>query len=209
MATKTTRKPVTKKVTENKEAEKVNVSENETQNITVNLDTEKIAEAVATAIAPTAKKTASVYNEDDLILCQSITRGELIYIGAKSGNRYVFADHGDTCEIEVRDLNALRASKSQYLYAPLFFIMDDEFVSQPNYKEINSLYDILRKHDIDEMIDMPLAEFKTTLASLPAGLKTALEEEVATRIHNDEFDSLSKIKAIDEICGTDLRCMIE
>ena len=133
----------------------------------------------------------------------------MIYIGSKSGNRYSFANHGDTCEIEVRDLNALRASRSQYLYEPLFIIMDDDFLAQPRYKDINELYDVLRKHDIEEIINMPLGDFRAALTSLPDGFKKALEDEVATRIHNNEFDSLNKIKAIDEICGTDLRCMIE
>ena len=210
MATKTTRKTVASKTVNKKEEVKNvdEVSKNEAQNITVNVDTTKIAEAVASAVAPVKKKTEE-YGEEDLILCQSITRGELIYIGAKSGNRYSFANHGDTCEIEVRDLNALRASKSQYLYEPLFIIMDDDFLAQPRYKDVNELYNVLRKHDIEEIINMPLGDFKSALTSLPDGFKKALEDEVATRIHNNEFDSLNKIKAIDEICGTDLRCMIE
>lgn len=148
------------------------------------------------------------FEEEDLILCSSITGGELIHIGAKSGIRYTFAGHGDTCEIEVRDLNSLRASRSDYLYKPLFIIQDEEFISQPRFKEIKNLYESIMINDVNKIIDMPLGEFKQALVELPSGFKKALIDEVATRIHNDEFDSLYKIRAIDEICGTDLNCLI-
>lgn len=208
MATKTIKKKTVtpKPVTDDIET-KVDVVEEKEVNTTV--DAEKIAEAVVNAVKKSAATETKEYGEEDLILCKSITGGELIYIGNKSGNRYVFADKDDTCEIEVRDLNSLRASKSQYLYSPLFVIEDEDFVNQPRYKEINDLYESIRKNDIDEILNMPLGEFKRTLTSLPDGFKKALENEVATRIHNDEFDSLGKIKAIDEICGTDLYCLIK
>lgn len=157
---------------------------------------------------PVKEKTVRTYRDEDLIVCRSITRGYLSYIGKKSGEMYVFANYDDTCEVEVRDLNALRASKSQYLYAPLFVIEDEEFISQPRWKDIKELYDKFMIEDINEIIEKPLSEFKSILYKLPKGYQTALYSEVATRIHSGEFDSLNKIKAIDEICGTDLYCLI-
>lgn len=154
------------------------------------------------------KKEIKTYRDDDLIVCRSITRGYLSYIGKKSGEMYVFANYDDTCEIEVRDLNALRASRSQYLYAPLFVIEDEDFISQPRWKDVKELYNKFIIQDINEIIEKPLGEFKSILYKLPKGYQTALYSEVATRIHSGEFDSLNKIKAIDEICGTDLFCLI-
>lgn len=154
------------------------------------------------------KKQTKTYADEDLIECRSITRGELILIGKKSKNRYVFSNYDDTCEIEVRDLNASRASKSMYLFEPLFVIEDEEFVSQPKWKELKKMYDETMISDVNEILDRPLREFKMLLTKLPKGYQRALCDEAATRIRNDEFDSLGKIKAIDEVCGTDLYCLI-
>lgn len=225
MATKITAKKTstTKKVEAKKEVKKEDqiiaeqpdekVASEQPQTITVQVDSEQIAQAVADAVKSNnvvnSQKDEKEYREEDLILCRSITGGELILIGAKSGVRYTFADRDDTCEIEVRDLNSLRASKSMYLYKPLFVIDDEDFVNQPRYKEIKALYDEIRSNDIDTVLNMSLAEFKRILPTLPNGYKDAIVDEAATRIHNDEFDSLGKIKAIDDICGTDLFCLIK
>lgn len=169
---------------------------------------DEVAEVVSVVKETVEEPKSRVYADDDLIVCRSITRGELILVGKKSKNRYVFSNYDDTCEIEVRDLNASRASKSVYLFDPLFVIEDEEFISQPKWKELKSMYDETMVSDINEVLERPLREFKVLLNKLPKGYKSALCDEVATRIRNDEFDSIQKIKAIDEVCGTDLYCLI-
>ena len=52
------------------------------------------------------------------------------------------------------------------------------------------------------------AQFKKALAEVPKGLKTAIKIEVATRLDNGTFDSIQKVRAVDEICGTELEKMI-
>lgn len=188
-----------KKTTAKKIAEKVEIIETPMVEVEA-APVEKVAEA--------SKKEPKVYSDDDLIVCRSITRGELILIGKKSRNRYVFSNYDDTCEIEVRDLNASRASKSMYLFDPLFVIEDEEFISQPKWKEIKEMYEKTMSSDINMILERPLREFKSLLTTLPKGYRDALCTEVSTRIRNDEFDSIQKIKAIDEICGTDLYCLI-
>ena len=39
------------------------------------------------------------YNGDDLIPCRSMTKGELICVGKKSKETYVWADYGDITEV--------------------------------------------------------------------------------------------------------------
>lgn len=187
-------------------AKRKNTTAAKTATVTADVIEEAVEEVAETVVEETV--TTKTYKEDDGILCRSITRGELIYIGKKSKEKYIFANHDDTCEIEVRDLNSLKASKSPYLYKPLFVIEDTEFLSQKKWKDIKEMYDKVVNQDIDVIINKPLPEFRAILMKLPDGYKEALEREVASRIHADEFDSLKKIKAIDEICGTDLYCLI-
>ena len=200
MVTKTpTKRTATKKASAKKAVAKADVNLNKK-------DVEQ--ENTASEVQEVAKEP-KVYKEDDFILCRSITLGELIHIGMKSGIRYIFAGKDDTCEIEVRDLNALKARKSDYLYKPYFVVDDEEFLSQPRWADIDAMYDQFRKEDIEELLNEPIARFKALLSQVPDGYKKLVAEEVADRIHKDEFDSLQKIKAIDEICGTDLYCLIK
>lgn len=201
MVTKTpTKKTTTKKAPAKKTEVKTDVILNKDleteQENTVNKDLEAV-------------KEPKVYKDDDFILCRSITLGELIHIGMKSGIRYIFAGKDDTCEIEVGDLNALKARKSDYLYKPYFVVDDEEFLSQPRWADINAMYDQFKKEDIEELLNKPVSRFRALLSQMPDGYKKLVSEEVADRIHKDEFDSLQKIKAIDEICGTDLYCLIK
>ena len=80
MATKTIKKKTVtpKPVTDDIET-KVDVVEEKEVNTTV--DAEKIAEAVVNAVKKSAATETKEYGEEDLILCKSITGGELIYIG--------------------------------------------------------------------------------------------------------------------------------
>lgn len=182
---------------------------NKTNTKTVNKTSAPKKAPTKTAAKPKVAPKAKTYKDTDRIVCRSITRGEMRYVGHKSGEVYIFANADDTCEIEVGDLNYLRGSKSTYIFDPLFVIEDEEFISQPLWKGVKELYSKCMSADINELIDLPLGRFKSILQNLPQGYKSALATEVATRIENEEFDSLSKIKAIDEFCGTDLYCLVK
>lgn len=69
----------------------------------------------------------------------------------------------------------------------------------------DNLYDA---SDINQFLALSPAQFKKALAEVPKGLKTAIKIEVATRLDNGTFDSIQKVRAVDEICGTELEKMI-
>lgn len=200
--TSTTKKTATKKVVEQKAeaAEEVAKTE-EVKEAEEVVETEEVKEE--------PKKEIKVYKDDDSIECRSITIGELIYIGVKSGEKYVFSNIDDTCEIEVRDLNSLKAKKSGYLYEPLFVIEDDEFMEQPKWADLKAIYDEVKANDVEEILAKPANEFVRILNNLPEGYKKLVRDAVADRIQNDDFDSIKKIKAVDEACGSDLYCLIK
>lgn len=149
-------------------------------------------------------KKANTYSDNDLILCRNISVGEVVFFGTKSGNTYRFMGQNDTYEIEVKDLNSLLASRSNILFKPVIVIEDDDFVSQTRWKSIKDMYDTVKAADILELIEKPIGEFKIILSNLPKGYRDLLVEEVSSRLQDGTFDSLAKIKAVDEICGTEL-----
>ena len=77
------------------------------------------------------------------------------------------------------------------------------------WKDVKDLYDNLYDaSDINQFLALSPAQFKKALAEVPKGLKTAIKIEVATRLDNGTFDSIQKVRAVDEICGTELEKMI-
>ena len=62
------------------------------------VDTEDVVETPKKS-AP-AKKTPKKYALDERIECRSVTGGELILIGPKTGLQYTWADYGDTAWVE-------------------------------------------------------------------------------------------------------------
>lgn len=190
--------------------------------------TRKITKATTSTTAPskTVDIDAAVVNEDkiekevfeevpkkvqprkfeqtDLILCRSVTPGWLGLYG-KSGIPYIFSNFGDECEVEYGDLFALKNRRSRYLYDPLIVIEDEELLESPRWKDLADFYNdkVYGMDDIDYVLNLPFSKFEGALRSLPKGLLKALAVEVAVRIENGTFDSIKKIKVIDEVCGTD------
>jgi hypothetical protein len=161
-----------------------------------------------TPVVKEQPKKIKQYSGDDLIPCKSMTRGELIYIGNKTGEIYKWSDFGDITEVEYQDLLGLRAKKSDFIFKTMFFILDEELLEDPKWAEVKAIYDKIYFDDIQELIDMPLAKFKSVFPTLPEGLKKAMVVEVGTQMENGTFDSIQKIKFIDEICKTDLSSML-
>lgn len=151
-----------------------------------------------------ATKTLRKYAPDDFIPCRSITYGELLLTGPKSKLLYSWANYGDITEIPFQDLQALKSTRSSYLYRPRFIIEDEELVEQWS-KDFEELYQNIIDVDVEELFKLPLGKFKAALKKAPQGVQQAVKNIAGEKIMNGSLDSLAKIKAIDEILNTDLK----
>ena len=154
------------------------------------------------------KKKARKFAPDEPVSCRSITYGELLLVGPKSKLLYSWANYGDTTEVEYQDLQALKSTKSSYLYRPRFVIEDEELVEQWS-KDFKAMYDDIVEVDVEDMFKLPLNQFKARLKKAPKGVQMAVKNIAGEQIANGTLDSLKKIKAIDEILGTDLKLYIQ
>ena len=171
-------------------------------------ETEKKTEIKEETIAVDKKKAVRKFASDDMIVCRSITFGELLLVGPKSKLLYTWSNYGDTTEMEYQDLQALKSTKSSYLYRPRFVIEDEELVDQWS-KDFKAMYDEIVEVDVEDMFKLPLNQFKAKLKKAPKGVQMAVKNIAGEKIMNGSLDSLKKIKAIDEILGTDLKLYIE
>lgn len=179
-------------------------------------ETEEVVKPVSTKEETTiTKKETKVVEKpkdfapEDQIRCVSMTHGELIMVGRKSDLEYTWANYGDVTYVEYQDLFAAKTRKSDFIYSPLFIIEDEELLNHPRWADVKEFYENMYSYDdIKEILSMDNASFRTLLDKAPKGLRKAIEVEIVTQLEDGTFDSLQKVKIVDEICGTDLKCYI-
>lgn len=166
----------------------------------VNIDeVEETVVAEAVEASPAKKKHA----DDDMIKCTSVTAGLLIMSGARTNSVYRWLDAGDVIEVAYADLIAEIRSRSPYIFRPRFVIDDDAIVKE--HKGLAELYETLySKDDLRKILDLPTNKMKSVIGQLPDGVKDTLKSIAATCISTGELDSVQRIKAIDEVFGTQL-----
>ena len=173
------------------------------EEIEIATDTESV-EMVKKSPAKSSRK----YAPDDMITCRSITYGELLLAGKKSKLLYSWANYGDTTDVEYQDLQALKSTRSSYLFKPRIVIEDEELVEQWG-KDFGEMYKNIVDVDVEDMFKLPLNQFKSKLKKAPKGVQQAVKNIAGEKILNGSLDSLAKVKAIDEILGTDLKLYIK
>lgn len=153
------------------------------------------------------RKEVKKYAPDEMIPCRSITFGELFLTGAKTKFLYSWANYGDITEVYYQDLQALKSTRSSYLLKPRFIIEDDELVEQWK-SDLGKIYSDIVAMDVEEIFSLPLNQFKSKLKNAPSGVQQAIKNIAGEKIMNGSLDSLAKIKAIDDILGTQLKLYI-
>ncbi len=156
----------------------------------------------------TTVKTPRKYAPDDMVTCRSLTYGELLLTGPKSKLLYSWANYNDTTDVEYQDLQALKSTRSSYLYRPRFIIEDEELVEQWG-NDFGNIYKNIEDVDAEDLLKLPVAQLKAKLKKAPKGVQQAVKNIAGEKIMNGSLDSLAKIKAIDEILGTDLKLYIK
>lgn len=169
--------------------------------VEVEAKVEKIEDNVV--VATEEIKTSKKYDKEDVIPCKSITNGKLLVTGEKSKILYRWANYGDVEGIEYQDLIYMIRSHKPSVYKPRFVIQDEEFIAQhPDLKDLyNSLYSV---KDLKDILNLPVAQMKKAINELPDGAFDAIRGVAASMISSGKYDSVAKIKVLDEIFDTKL-----
>ena len=156
-------------------------------------------------IEPKKKKE---FAQSDGIQCHSVVQGGLFYEGTKTGMLYSFSDYGDVTEIEYRDLVAAVRTKSEYVYNPYFIIDDEDFLAE--FPAVEKFYeDQVSIKDLKNILDLPTPEMVDAINKLPKTAVENLKKIASTQVVNGRLDSVKKIKALDNLFGTDLNLLGE
>lgn len=166
-------------------------------------------ETTGAVTKPAVAKTpaAKTYQPSDMIMCRSVTHGELIFLGRKSGLQYSWSNIGDETPVEYQDLQAAYSIKSRFLTDPLFVIEDDALVKKWG-NMLQSVYDGLDSGDAEQLLQLPPDALRKALTTASNGMRKSVMSLAAEKIINNELDSLSRIRVIDDVLGTELIKMI-
>ena len=197
MARKATTKAVEKKVVE---PEVVETKEEVREEVK-----EEIKEEVKEAPKPEKKVKVEkkTFAQNDGIRCRSMFQGRLFMNGDKSGMTYSFNTYGDVVDVEYRDLVSAIQSKSSFIYIPYIIVEDDDFIAE--FSQLKKFYE--EKYammDLRGILNLSTDAMRREIEKLPDGAKLALRSIASTAIQDGELDSISKIKAIDDVLGTQL-----
>lgn len=174
-----------------------------------NTDINEIEEVKAeTKKEKAVQKSVRKYAPTDRIPCRSLTYGELLLTGPKTKLLHTWANYGDVTEMEYQDLQALKSTRSSYLFKPRFIIEDEELVEQWA-GDFKKMYDDIVEMDVEALFRLPIGQLKAKLKKAPAGVQLAVKNMAGEKIMNGTLDSLAKIKAIDEVLDTQLMLYIK
>lgn len=154
---------------------------------------------------PKSKKT---FEPSDMISCRSICQGGLYLEGPRTKMPYQWSDYGATEDIEYRDLVELVRTRSSYVFSPFFIIDDVDFVNE--FTVLKKFYeDNYTVTELSAVLDMPVNEMIDAIKSLPKSALDTLKSIAASQVSVGQIDSVRKIKALDQIFGTDLNLLSE
>ena len=156
---------------------------------------------------PASRPQTRRFDPNETFRCRSVCYGELILEGYKSKILYTWANCGDYADVEYQDLQALQSRKSHFLTDPLFIIEDEELVEHWGAL-LKPIYSKIEEEDIEQLLKLTPAQLKKKLKAMPDGIKESIKTMAAAKIMSGELDSLNRIKAIDEVLGTELMSMI-
>lgn len=154
------------------------------------------------------EKKKRKFDQSDGVACRSVVQGSLYMEGMKTQMIYAWSDYGDISEVEYRDLAAAVRSKSRFVYNPYFIIEDEDFLAE--FPAVKKFYnDSHSIKELREILAMPVDKMVKTIQDLPATVMDAVKSLAAKQVATGQIDSVRKIRALDELFGTDLNLIGE
>lgn len=137
-----------------------------------------------------------------LIPVMNVTNGQLIYVSRKTGAEYLFGEYGDIEYMEYQELLTMRSSQRRFFDDPFLLVMDDDAVEALG---LTKMYDNIKlPAQIEEVFKLGQSDFEEVLEKSPKGIKHLIITKAKELYDRGEFDSVRKIKFINETFKTDI-----
>jgi hypothetical protein len=155
------------------------------------------------------------FDDNVLISIKSNVFGKLIYINHKTGDKTVWENFGDTQPLSVADLRAMKGTqlsffKENWITIECIEDADSEF----NEVEPEEIYDALQitqyykdylcPQDINMVFNWSVNDIKNKVPRMTKSVKESIAIRANELIKEGILDSISKLKALEEVLGCNL-----
>lgn len=142
------------------------------------------------------KKERRKVNHSDTVTVMNTTTGKVMYRSRKTGAEWVFTEYGDTDQIEVGELVAMKNAHPKYVKEPWLLILDDDVV---DFLGLSKIYNnVLDPDELDDFFKLPEDKMKVILEGSPRGMKQLIVGTARQKLKNGTFDSVRKKNLIEE-----------
>lgn len=186
------------------------ITEEQEEVIRSAFEEEKVEEPVVEEVQeePVIVKSVKKFANDDLIPCKCVKPNKVVWYSTKTGTRYEWSGFGDVVDVLYTDLLAMKSSKSAMLFKPLIIIEDMDLYEQWK-KDLEPIYKLYSGLDYPEkLFDMNNVLFKAKLTNSPKAIGELVKITATKMIKEGTFNSLDKLRIIDEVLGTCLKDFI-
>ena len=169
---------------------------------------EEVKEVEKEPVKKVEKKTKKTFDQEEGVLCRSVTEGLLLVGGPKTGMTYRFTDYGVEQDIEYRDLVAIVRSKFQYIDYPYFVILDDDFIEE--FPQVKRFYeDNYPLDDLRSVLKEPIDTMIEIIEKLPKGAVDSLKNMIATDVSLGQINEIDRLNALNKFYGVDFLAINE
>jgi hypothetical protein len=157
---------------------------------------------------PSSKKVmpqdiVRTYNPNDVIPCRSVVPWKIVETGIDQITLYRWNAYGDVEYITYKDLQYLRRRS---IFKEGQVLIEDDTLCELWKKDLSGAYKkYLNVTSPEEFFDLDDDKFKEILSKAPKVFGDVIKHTVMSMIHEENYPSLNKIAAIDEICGTSIK----
>ena len=147
------------------------------------------------------KPVAKEIDQNQLVTVRNGFRGNLIYISARTGEKFEWQEYGDEQEIELRELKSVKASAKKF-FEENWFLLDDWVI---RYLGVEKYYKhALSPDTFDEIFQKSPEEIKADVAEMSHGQRDSVAYRAKELIADGRMDSLKVIAALEEALGIEL-----
>ena len=166
----------------------------------------KPAEApeVADVTEVTKKITPKEVDPHEYVTVRNGSRGKLIYISPRTGERFVWEEFGDEQELELQELRNAKAANKKF-YERNWFMFDEEYEWVIDYLGVGAFYrNAININHFDDLFQKTPKEIADILKGLSDGQKRSVSYRARQLIAEGEIDSMKVIDALEKGLGVEL-----
>jgi hypothetical protein len=181
---------------------------------TIETKSEEKEEDVKPLIKNITKKKLKL-DDDVVISVKSNVFGALIYVNHKTGDETIWENMGDTQPLSVSDLRAMKAKQLMF-FKENWITIDgiEDADSDFDDVEVSEIYDALQisqyykdyicPDNLNVVFNWTVDEIKNKLPRMTKSVKESIAIRANELIKEGILDSISKLKALEEVLGCEL-----